>query len=88
MKPLAIVISATLLTFCASVLAEEVSSKEGIKTGAETIVNGTALNGITGAMSELNQIRSYDSRKAGARTWTELGDMHPAARPRVADFGK
>ena len=88
MKTIALIIVATLLTSCTSVLAEEPSNKEGIKTGAETIVNGTALIGITGAMSEPNQQRSYDGRKAGARTWTELGDMHRAARPGVADFGK
>ena len=76
------------LTLCTSAFAEEASNKQGIKTGAEALVNGTALLGITGAMSDNKQERSYDGRKAGARTWTELGDMHRAARPGTADFGK
>lgn len=78
----------TFLTLYNSAGAEEASNKQGIKTGAETLVNGTALLGITGAMSDNKQERSYDGRKGGARTWTELGDMHRAARPGTADFGR
>ena len=88
MKSFALLISVIFLACCGSVFAEQASNKDGIKTGAETIVNGTALIGITGAMSEPNQPRSYDGHKAGARTWMELGDMHRAARPGMADFGK
>ena len=66
----------------------EVSNKESLKTGAETVVNGAALIGVVGAMSGSKNGPSYEGRKAGARTWTELGDMHRAARPGVAEFGK
>ncbi len=66
----------------------EVSNKEGIKTGAETLVNGAALIGVVGAMSGSKNGPSYEGRKSGAKTWTELGDMHRAARPGVAEFGK
>lgn len=68
--------------------SEEVSNKEGIKTGAETVVNGTALIGVVGSMSEPKPNSSYDGRKGRAKTWKELGDVHRAARPGVADFGK
>ena len=68
--------------------SEEASNKEGIKNGAETVVNGTALIGVVGSMSEPKPNSSYDGRKGGAKTWKELGDMHRAARPGVADFGK
>ena len=68
--------------------SEEVSNKEGIKTGAETVVNGTALIGVVGSMSEPKPNSSYDGRKGGAKTWKELGDMHRSSRPGVADFGK
>ena len=68
--------------------AEEPSNKQGIKTGAETVVNGAALIGITGAMTGSKPSNSYEGRKGGAKTWRELGDMHRAARPSVADFGK
>jgi hypothetical protein len=46
--PLTLVI---ILNFYSPAFAEEVSHKEGIKTGAETIVNGAALIGVVGAMS-------------------------------------
>ena len=68
--------------------AEEPSNMQGIKTGAETLVNGAALIGITGAMTDAKPSNSYEGRKGGAKTWRELGDMHRAARPGVADFGK
>ena len=83
-----------VLTLVAAITASspsysaEVSSKEGIKTGAETVVNGAALIGVVGAISGSKNGPSYEGRKAGARTWTELGDMHRAARPGVAEFGK
>ena len=88
MKSFALLICAIFLATYSPVFAEETSSKEGIRTGAETVVNGTALLGITGAMSEPNHARSFEGRKAGATTWTELGDMQRAARPAIADFGK
>ena len=83
-----------VLTLVATITASspsysaEVSNKEGIKTGAETVVNGAALIGVVGAISGSKNGPSYEGRKAGARTWTELGDMHRAARPGVAEFGK
>ena len=67
---------------------EEPSNKQGIKTGAETVVNGAALIGVVGSMSEPKLNSSYDGRKGGAKTWKELGDMHRSSRPGVADFGK
>jgi hypothetical protein len=88
MKTLVLIFLVTISTLCTPSIAEDATNKQGIKTGAETLVNGTALLGITGAMSDNKQARSYDGRKAGARTWTELGDMHRSARPGVADFGK
>ena len=88
MKTLPLLICAVFLASYTSLFAEEFSNKEGIKTGAETVINGAALIGITGAMSEHNQPRSYEGRKASAKTWAELGGMHRAARPAEAEFGK
>lgn len=79
---------AVLLAFSSLSFAQEAASKEGIKTGAETVVNGAALMGVVGAMSGAKSEPFYEGRKAGARTWTELGDIQRAARPGVADFGK
>jgi hypothetical protein len=88
MKTLVSILLVNIFTFYTSVFAEEVSNKQGVKTGAEVLVNGTALIGITGAMTDNKQERSYEGRKAGVRTWTELGDMHRSAGSGVADFGK
>jgi hypothetical protein len=88
MKTLVSILLVNIFTFCTSVFAEEVSNKQGVKTGAEVLVNGTALIGITGAMTDNKQERSYEGQKAGVRTWTEIGDMHRSARSGVADFGK
>ena len=88
MKTLISLISPVVIAFIVPAFAEESSNKEGIKTGAETVVNGAALIGITGAMTDGRPSNSYEGRKGGAKTWRELGDMHRAARPGVADFGK
>ena len=88
MKTLISLISLVVTAFIFPAFAEESSNKEGIKTGAETVVNGAALIGITGAMTNGRPSNSYEGRKGGAKTWRELGDMHRAARPGVADFGK
>jgi hypothetical protein len=71
-------------TFCASVFAQEVSHKEGFKTGAETVVNGTALIGILGATS--SQQTNRDNQRH-PKTWNDLGAMH-RSRPSEAEFGK
>lgn len=86
MRPFIPLVALTAL--CSPSFAEETSNMEGIKTGAETVVNGVALVGVVGAMSDSKNETSYQGRKAGARTWTELGDMQRSARPGVADFGK
>lgn len=88
MKTLISLISPVVIAFIVPAFAEESSNKEGIKTGDETVVNGAALIGITGAMTNGRPSNSYEGRKGGAKTWRELGDMHRAARPGVADFGK
>ena len=76
------------LIACSSpTFAEEASNKEGIKTGAQTVVNGAALMGVVGAMSGLKNETIYEGRKAVAQSWTELGDIQRAARPAIADFG-
>ena len=86
MKPF---IPLVALIACSSpTFAEEASNKEGIKTGAETVINGAALMGVVGAMSGPKNETTYEGRKAGAQTWTELGDIQRAARPAIADFGK
>ena len=77
-----------LIAYSSPTFAEETSNKEGIKTGAETVVNGAALMGVVGAMSGPKNETTYEGRKAGAQTWTELGDIQRAARPAIADFGK
>ena len=64
--------------------AEEASHKEGIKTGAETIVNGAALIGFVGAMSGQ---KSNTGNERHPKTWHELGDMQ-RAKPGVTEFGK
>ena len=85
MKPF---IPLVALIACSSpTIAEEVSNKEIIKTGAETVVNGAALMGVVGAMSDSKKETTYEDRKGGAQTWTELGDIQRAARPAIADFG-
>ena len=67
--------------------AEELSTKDGIKTGAETIVNGAALVGILGATSQNNSDQTRIQPSGPPKTWGELGAMHKA-RPGVAEFGK
>ena len=88
MKTIAPILLAAIAVSCSLALAEEASTKEGLRTAGEGLVNGTALLGISGATSEAHHDPAYDGRKAGAKTWTELGDMHRAAKPGVADFGK
>lgn len=88
MKTLILPISLVVTAFIFPAFAEEPSNRQGIKTGAETVVNGTALIGVVGSMSEPKPNSSYDGRKGGAKTWKELGDMHRSSRPGVADFGK
>jgi hypothetical protein len=67
-----------------SVIAEETSHKEAIKTGAETVVNGAALIGIVGAAS--GQQSSVVNQRH-PKTWHDLGALH-RSRPGVAEFGK
>jgi len=76
------------MAYSSATFAEEISQKDGIKTGAETLVNGTALLGMSGAISESQHDPDYVGRKAGARTWTELEDMQRDAKPGIAEFGK
>ena len=88
MKNSVLAISLAAITISSHACSEEASNKEGIRTGAETVVNGAALIGVVGAMSGSKNETSYEGRKGGARTWRELGDMQRAARPGIADFGK
>ena len=73
MKPFIPVVA--LIACSSPTFAEEASNKEGIKTGAETVVNGAALMGVVGAMSGPKNETIYEGRKAGAQSWTELGDI-------------
>lgn len=43
---------------------------------------------LSGTMPDSKNETSYEGRKAGARTWIELGDMQQLARQGVANFGK
>jgi hypothetical protein len=88
MKTISLILLAALAVSSSPTFAEEASTKEGLKTAGEGLVNGTALMGMTGATSAAHDATAYDGRRAGAKTWTELGDMHRAARPGVANFGK
>ena len=68
--------------------AEELSHKEGIKTGAETLVNGTALLGMSDETSIFWNAPSSETKQPDApRTWRDLGAMQ-RARQADADFGK
>lgn len=62
--------------------------REVIKTSVETLANGTALLGMSGAIADKLHDPSCDDRKSGAMTWTELADMHQATTKNIADFGK
>jgi len=84
MKAITYLFLVLVSTFCASVFAQEVSHKEGLKTGAETVVNGAALIGIVGAAS--GQQTNYANQRH-PKTWNDLGAMH-LARPSEAEFGK
>ena len=65
-------------------IAEETSNKEGIKTGAETVVNSAALIGIVGAASD-QQSNTDNQRRP--KTWGDLKALQ-RSRPGVAEFGK
>ena len=78
MKTLLSLTGIVLIAFIIPAITEETSNKQGIKTGAETVVNGAALIGITGAMTDGKPSNSYEGRKGGAKTWRELGDLHRA----------
>jgi hypothetical protein len=67
---------------------EEILYREVIKTSVETLANGTALLGMSGAIADKLHDPSCDDRQSGAMTWTELADMHQATTKNIADFGK
>ena len=75
---------AIILNFYSLAFAEEASHKEGIKTGAETIVNGAALIGVVGAMSGQ---KSNTGNERHPKTWHELGVIQ-RAKSGVAEFRK
>ena len=88
MKAIAPILFGILITPSISAFAEEVSHKEGIKTGAETLVNGTALLGMSDETSIFwNAPTSETKQLDSQRTWRDLGVMQ-RARPTDADFGK
>ena len=77
-----------IMPYSAPAFGEEILYREVIKTSVETLANGTALLGMSGAIADTLHDPSYDGRKSGAMTWTELGDMHQATTKNIADFGK
>jgi len=84
MKTSALLFLFLVSTSYISVFAQEVSHKEGLKTGAETVVNGAALIGIVGAASGQ---QTNNANQRHPKTWNDLGAMH-RARPSEAEFGK
>jgi len=88
MKAIAPILFGILITPSISAFAEEVSHKEGIKTGAETLVNGTALLGMSDETSIFWNAPSSESRQPDIpRNWRDLVAMQ-RARQTEADFGK
>jgi hypothetical protein len=84
MKPIILISLNIFLNFLTPAFAEDISHKEGIKTGAETVINGTALMGIVGAISgEQSNTNNMQHQK----TWTDLGSLQ-RAKPSIAEFGK
>jgi len=77
-----------IMPYSAPAFGEEILYREVIKTSVETLTNGTALLGMSGAIADTLHDPSYDGRKSGAMTWTELADMHQATTKNIADFGK
>ena len=88
MKVIAPILFVTLIASSIPACAEEVSQKQGIKTGAETLVNGTALLGMSDQTSIFWNAPTSETKLPDApRNWRDLGAMQ-RARPTDADFGK
>ena len=88
MKVIAPILFVTLIASSIPACAEEVSQKQGIKTGAETLVNGTALLGMSDQTSIFWNAPTSETKQPDApRNWRDLGAMQ-RARPTDADFGK
>ena len=81
------VIILALFMLASPAFAQETSNKQGLKAGAETLVNGAALLGMSGVTSGANKSQEDLARSNQNRTWENLGAMH-RARPGVAEFGK
>ena len=88
MKAIWPILFVILITPTIPAFAEEVSQKQGIKTGAETLVYGTALLGMSDETSIFWNAPSSETKQSDRpRTWGDLGAMQ-RARPTDADFGK
>jgi hypothetical protein len=88
MKVIALALFVILITPSIPGFAEEISHMEGIKTGAETLVNGTALLGMSDETSIFWNAPSSESRQPDIpRNWRDLVAMQ-RARQTEADFGK
>lgn len=84
MKTISLISLVMILNFWTPTFADDVSHKEGIKTGAETVINGVTLMGIVGAASG-ERSNAYNIKNP--RTWSDLGAQQ-RARPGIAEFGK
>lgn len=76
-----------LLAFTYPAEADTVATKDGVKTGAETVVNGAALIGTLGAANaaqhEALKIKPLNHK----RNWQDVDALY-RSRLGVAEFGK
>jgi hypothetical protein len=73
------------LSFQAS--AGPVATKDGVKTGAETVINGAALIGTLGAASAAHHEALKDKTQDHKRNWQDMDALY-RSRLGVTELGK